>query len=353
MKVGITGFAGVGKTTVFTVLTGQEVTTHAPGERHLASVEVQDPRLDFLGALWNPRKFTRARFEVEDFPGLPSSDEKGRGEKVASLRVPEALLVVVGCFEEAVMTLPSSAAEPEAQWRALQEEFQLLDMEACERRIERVDKRLKKAGGDRTALGREREHVQELLALLEAGTPLPGESEDQNLRLVRLELGLFTDKPKVAVFNVEEGLDVCGEEAFRLTGLAANAAVLVGPVEREIAQLDGEDRAAFLAEYGLSEPAAERLTRLCYDAVQLLSFFTVGPDEVRAWPITSGSDAVTAAGKIHTDLARGFIRAEVTPFALVEGVKRLEDWKAVAKADLKGKDYVVADGDILNIRFSV
>src|SRR5262245_15212785 len=169
MKVGFLGYAGVGKTTLFSVLTGQEVAAHAPGERHLASVEVIDPRLDHLRDLWKPRKFTRARFEVEDFPPIPRESGSGRGERVASLREPDAILLVVGVFEEAAMQLPKELADPLAQRKALLEDLQFFDLEALEKRVGKTEERLKKGQGDRASQQKEVEHLKRIQAHVEAG----------------------------------------------------------------------------------------------------------------------------------------------------------------------------------------
>ena len=163
------------------------------------------------------------------------------------------------------------------------------------------------------------------------------------------ELKLFVAKPRIVVHNVAEE-DLAGGPVDFDGALAVR---LCAPVELEIAQIEGDDRTAFLAEYGLEEPASVRSTQLAYEALDLISFFTVGPDEVRAWPIPRGSDAVTAAGKIHSDLARGFIRAEVTPYDGVREATDAKSFKELGQQRLEGKEYVVQDGDVLNIRFSV
>jgi GTP-binding protein YchF len=352
MKVGFLGYGGVGKTSLFTVLTGQEVAAHAPGERHLASVEVIDPRLDHLRDLWKPRKFTRARFEVEDGPAIPRSSEgSGRGEKVAALREPDAFLLVIGAFEEAAMQLGKELADPLAQRRALLEDLLLMDLEALEKRIRKNEEKLKKGQGDRAAMTREVEHLKRIEAHVEAGKS-PRELTDSDARHVLHELKLFTDRPMVTVFNVGEATLGDAARVAELKKTPASA-VLCAPIEKEIASLEGPDRAAFLAEYRLAEPAAALLTRMAYEALDLIAFFTMGQDEVRAWPIVRGSSALAAAGRIHSDLARGFIRAEVIPYAQVKPATNERELKAASKLDLQGKEYVVQDGDILNIRFSV
>jgi ribosome-binding ATPase len=352
MKVGIVGYAGVGKTTLFTVLTGHEVAAHHAAEHHLATVEVVDPRLDRLRACWNPKKFTRARFDVEDEPALPRHDAPNRSEKIAALRDPDVLLLVVGACEDAVLQLPKEHAEPVAQRKALLEELHFFDLEALEKRIQKCEERLKKGAGDRGVMQRDVEQLKKIEAQIDKGGELR-ELNDPEARRMLHELRLFSEKPIVTVFNVGEAALADEARVAELHRAVAKSAVLCVPIEKEIAQLEGTDRADFLREYHLVEPAAPLLTRLAYEALDLVSFFTMGEDEVRAWPIARGSNAVTAAGKIHSDLARGFIRAEVIPWKKVESATDLKQLKALGHADVMGKDYVVQDGDILNIRFSV
>ncbi len=351
MKVGIVGFAGVGRTTLFSVLTGHAVAIPKPGERHLGTVDVLDPRLDRLRDLWQPKKFTRARFEVEDEPALPRGDVAGRGERLTALRDPDVLLVVIGAFEEARMQL-NELADPKAQWKAVQDDLLLFDLEALEKRTQKSEERVKKGAGDRAAMARDVEHLKKISEYVEAQRDLKPLHDPDIERLLH-ELRLFHDKPKIAVFNVGEAQLSDAAAVAALKSLAPRSAVLCAPVEREIAELSGDDRAAFLAEYHLTEPAAPLLTRMAYEALDLISFFTMGEDEVRAWPLTRGSNAVTAAGRIHSDLARGFIRAEVIPYARVAAAHDLKELKHLGRADLVGKEHAVADGDILNIRFSV
>jgi ribosome-binding ATPase YchF (GTP1/OBG family) len=353
VKVGILGYGGVGRTTLFSVLTGQEVVARAPGETHLASVEVLDPRLDHLRDVWKPKKFTRARFDVEDPPPIPAGDASDRETRVAALRHADAYLLVIGAFEQAAMALGEKLADPHAQLRTMVEELALLDLEALDKRISKAEERLKKGQGDRAALTKDVEHMKRIQAHVESGRS-PRELVDGDARRLLHELELFQDKPQVAVFNVDEAqlTDAARVEKLRAAG-APRCAVLCAPIEKEIAALEGADRAAFLKEYGLAEPAAPLLTRLAYESLDLISFFTMGNDEVRAWPITRGSNAVTAAGRIHSDLARGFIRAEVIPYARIAAAKDEKELKSLSKPDLVGKEHVVQDGDVLNIRFSV
>ena len=352
MKVGLIGFAGVGKTTLFSALTGQVVETHSPGEKHVGQVEVVDRRLDHLREIFKPRKFTRTRFEVEDLPALPQGEVRGRGELLSSLREPEALILVVGAFEQARMTLNAALADPLVQLQSLRDDLLLLDLEIAEKRLARIEERFQKKPAERAGLEHERNYVAKVRQVLESGaTDLP-EPEDKEEQRICGEMRLFLQKPRVSVFNLDEGFDsaVAGVQKMGETPFSA---IVCATIEQEIAQIEGEDRAVFLQEFGLQEPVAERMSRLAYEALNLISFFTVGPDEVRAWPVKRDSSAVVAAGKIHTDLARGFIRAEVTSFDRIKDASDEREYKNLSKSELKGKEYEVQDGDIIEIRSGV
>jgi GTP-binding protein YchF len=351
MKVGIVGYPGVGKSTVFAALTGLEP-AEVLGETRLAVADVVDERLDDLRAVFEPKKFTRARFEVEDGLVLPTPDLRGRGEAVVSLRGPDALLVTVGGFVQSIAALDSSLHDPAAQLQSFRDDLALLDLELLEGRLSRLEGRIKRGAGDRVERQREVSILEEILNEVEGGVAVAAPADRTTARILA-ELRLFAHKPVIPVLNVDESAIASGGYIEEWLPGEPLSATLSAPVEREIAMMDAEDRHAFLAEYGLTSPASERLTRLAYDALDLITFFTVGEDEVRAWPAPRGSTAVEAAGKIHTDLARGFIRAEVTAHDRITDVKNARDFKAAGAMELKGKDYVVQDGDIMNIRFSV
>ncbi len=351
MKVGIVGYPGVGKSAVFGALTGSDG-AEAPGGRRLAVAEVADERLDVLRQAFAPKRFTRARFEVEDGLVLPSSSGRGSGEAISALREPDALIVTVGIFEQALMVLDEPLHEPAVQLQSFLDELLLLDLEALEGRMGRLRERIDRGAGNRADSEQEVAFLERLIVLVEE-RELPADRTDRSHARILAELGLLTEKPVIPVLNVDESDLSRDTESRDWAGSRGPGAVLSAPVEREIALLDDEDRRAFLAEYELDSPASVRLTRVAYEALDLISFFTVGNDEVRAWPIARGSTAVEAAGKIHTDLARGFIRAEVTAYEDVAHVKDGREFKAAGATELRGKDYVVEDGDILNIRFSI
>ncbi len=348
MKVGIVGFHGGGKTSVFSLLSGLSVPPHARAERHVAMVDVIDRRLDKLADLWKPKKFTRARFEVEDWPALPREAVKGKAETVALLREVDALLLVVGIFDEASASLPADWKDPARHLRALADELLLFDLESVEKRIHKLEDRIKKNSGDRVSDSRTLDLLKRVEKDLADGRRVTVHDKEEQRQVD--ELRLFTEKPRVVVFNVDEDQISDASRIGQLKSIAEDCVVLCSPIELEIGQLEGPDRAAFLKSYGLEEPARERLTRQAHHSLDLIAFFTMGEDEVRAWPIVRGSDAVTAAGKIHTDLSKGFIRAEVIPFEHVANVSSVKELKAQARPEVRGRDYVVRDGDILNIR---
>ena len=351
MKVGIVGYSGVGKSTVFAALTGLEVAT-VPGEKRLAVADVVDHRLDVLRSIFIPKKFTRARFEVEDGMVLPSSEERGRREAISALRGPDALLVMIGGFEQSLMVLDHTLHDPSAQLQSFLDDLLLLDLEAVEGRLNRLLQRMKRGAGDRVETQREVSILERVLIEVEERRPAP-KVADRTFTRVVADLSLFAHKPVIPVLNVDESALSSFTTASDWAGRSGPGAVLSALVEHEISLLEGGDRRTFLDEYGLESPASERLTRLAYDALDLISFFTVGEDEVRAWPVRQGSSAVEAAGKIHTDLARGFIRAEVTAYEDIATVRDAREFKAAGAMEVKGRDYEVQDGDLINVRFSV
>ena len=258
MKVGVLGYPGVGKSTVFAALSGMELSL-TPGETRRAVALVGDPRLDHLRAVFQPRKFTPARFQIEECPPLPVATTKGRGAVIDGLREPDALLAVIGTFEQALMMLDDTLHDPATQLRTLRDELLLFDLEAVEQRLDRVRDRMKRGAGDQAQLGREAWILQTVLSALEAGERIPDSADREWLRLVA-ELRLFTEIPLIPVFNVDEGSGV-DATATALGSLVEGAAVLSAPVEYEIGMVDQHERAAFLDGYGLDAPASERLTR--------------------------------------------------------------------------------------------
>ncbi|MFN3649144.1 MAG: redox-regulated ATPase YchF [Armatimonadota bacterium] len=360
MKVAIVGLEQSGKTTLFGALTRQPVEVGMGGygeESRIAVVEVPDPRVDTLIELFNPRKQTRATVEfVEGGGGAPGAGRFG-SQFLQEIRRSDALVVVVRAFRNAAVPEPEGGLDPLRDYRNLEAELILADLGLVEKRLERMAKedrsKPKSAQG-----GVEKETILRIQEHLEKELPLSSlELSDQDEEAIR-HLEFVSRKPRVVVANIGED-DLGGENPLlaELKGWAERSQTpvleIAAAVEMEVAQLSPEEESTFLEALGVTESGRDRLIRTVYDLLGLQSFFTVGEDEVRAWTIRRGDNAVTAAGKIHSDLARGFIRAEVTSYEdLVQsgGTKQAKEQGLVR---LENKPYIVKDGDILNIRFSV
>lgn len=360
MNLGIVGRPGSGKTTLFHALGGppRPKVPQSPGdERVVASIEVPDPRLEWLRDLEQPKKFTPARIEFVDLPGLPVKDARGKAELLAALRDCDGFVLVARAFES--MSYPyegSPESDPAAEVRSLQEEFLLEDYAVLGRRVEKLREAAKKPSKTRERDEQELHLLEKVLADVEGKGLSVREALVQHGRgadaAFLRSFAFLSQKPVVCVVNVSEGRESDPKVKEALTAFETSLAVNAS-IEEEIAALEAADRAAFLLDFGIEEPASRRLIRASYAALGLRSFFTSGPDEVRAWTIRAGDDAVAAAGRIHSDLARGFIRAEVTPFDALRAAGSWREAKARNATRLEGKEYAVADGDILNIRFAV
>lgn len=366
MRLGIIGLPQCGKTTIFNALTGQTLPTgfmssgngngNGHIEIHTGVVSVPDPRIDHLTGLYHPKKQTYASVTYRDIGGL----DKGVGEGGLSgplrneLAAVDGFVHVVRAFASDDVPHPLDSIDPQRDLEIIEGEFLLLDLITVENRLARLQDEWGKKPELRAQNTRETAIMERLHAHLEDGQPLRTMLADltaDDLKLVR-GYGLLSLKPMLVLLNT--GDDAPTPESL-LTWEQANTtvAVLQGQIEAEIAQLGPEDRELFLAEYGIDEPGARRIIRLSYDLLGIQSFFTVGEDEVRAWPIRAGSTAVEAAGTIHTDLARGFIRAEVAAYDDLMTLGDMKAVKAAGRQRLEGKEYRVRDGDIMSIRFNV
>jgi GTP-binding protein YchF len=357
VKIGLLGLPRSGKTTLFNLLTGARVaTSRYEGERaelHAGMVRVPDPRVDRLSALFTPRKTTYASFEVVDLAGITRGERAGLDAR--EFRGADALLHVVRAFDDPTLGGP----DPRRDIVDLEMELLLADLEVVERRLERLELSLRKRRTDAEAA--EQAVLQRLKTALEAETPLraAGLSADE-ARAIR-GFTFLSEKPILHCVNLhEKGLAEGPRiiEACGLADVAARPQTRVGwvsaVIEAEVAQLAGEERDAFLTDLGLAEPAINRVLYDCYALLGLVSFFTVGEDEVRAWPIRAGTRAQDAAGTVHSDIARGFIRAEVTAYAdLLATGGSLAEVRARGQLRLEGKDYPVQDGEICHFRFNV
>ena len=346
MKIGLVGFAGSGKTTVFNTLTGLDVPVGFGGELHLGTVKVPDQRIDALSKIFKPKKTIYAEIVFSDIPGEHGAEKKGLSQKaLQQIRDQDVLCLVLRAFPNPALDTP---ADPAAELDAFHTECLLADLAMVERRLDRAKK--------------DKPDAMELAAFelmqktLEQDLPLRSLSAQALDRGKLSGYGFLTDRPLMVVLNRSEdeaARPLPEAMAARLEAIHAAGLVLSASVEAEIAKMDAADQAAFLDDLGLKESALTRFIHTAYGLLDLISFFTVGPDEVRAWPVRRGSTARQAAGKIHTDLERGFIRAEVMPYAVFMAHGSEHALKEAGKLQLEGKDYGVADGDILNIRFNV
>lgn len=352
MRVGLVGLPGAGKTTLFRALGGQrEKVPHAPqDERPVVSVEVPDPRLEWLRDLWQPRKFTPARVGFADLPGIPERAVKGKAELLAAVRECDALALVLRDFAADPYGL--GPPDPGRDLETLRTEFLLGDLAVVEGRLERLQAKLRKPVKDRAEDEKELALLERIRPLLESGEGLADlelRPEDEK-RIAGFQF--LARKPLLLVRNVAEEALTSPPPTALLQGVPEIR--LCATVEEDVAGLEPGERAEFLAAYGIAEPARDALVRAAYAACRVHSFFTAGEDEVRAWTIPVGATAVEAAAKIHSDLARGFIRAEVVPWEELHAAGDLRRFKEARGAPrLEGRDYVVQDGDILEIRFSV
>ena len=357
MKIGLVGLPKSGKTTLFNLLTGSSAATSrydaGRAELHTGIARVPDPRVDRLTALFKPRKTTYATFEVVDLAGIEKDDRGGLEAK--EFRNADALLHVVRAFPDDAR----GAAEPRRDVLDLELTLALADLEVVERRLERLEASIKKQRKE--AEVREQELLGRLKIALETETPLRAVTMTADeARLVR-GFTFLSQKPILHLVNVEEDAIAEGgrvAERYGLADVAARPHTRVGwvsaVIEAEIARLDGDEQQAFLADLGLAEPAINRVLRECFALLGLVSFFTTGEDEVRAWPIPAGTRAQDAAGTVHSDIARGFIRAEVNSYdELVAVGGSFADLRARGQLRLEGKDYVVLDGEICHFRFNV
>jgi GTP-binding protein YchF len=337
MRVGLVGFAGSGKSTLFQLLTGA---TPDPGKVHSGQVGVAtltDPRLDFLAAMHKPKKVTPATVELLDTPGLVPGTHGDNPQRLALIREGDALLVVLAGF---------AGGDPAADLAAFRDELLFADLSVVTNRVERLEASIKKPRPDREQLQKELALVQRISAVLERGETVAslGLSDEEKKPL--RSFGLLTDKPQVILLNTVQGQPV--PEPLRQ--VAPDNLAIDAKLELELGELDPEERAAFMADMQIEELGRDRIIRRAYDAVGIITFFTAGDPEVRGWNLERGASAVEAAGKIHTDLAKGFIRAEVTPYDDLVRAGTMKEAKARNLQRLEGKEYIVKDGDIIYFR---
>jgi len=344
MKVGLIGRRGAGKTTIFNMLTGLKAQVGGYGgkeEIHLGVIKVPDERVDKLSEMFRPKKTTYAEIRFTDFPPAQSEDNvKANAALLAQMREVDAMALVLGDFEP--------DAEPLKDLNGLMTEMILSDLAVVENRRARLKK--EKARPQEEAL------LERCVQALENETSLRNLDFSVDEENLLSGFGFLSRKPVLVLFNRAD--DTVGQPLLpsyqkELEKKGLEGLVLAAKVEMEIAQLDENDRPAFLKDIGIEEPARDRFIRASYRLLNLISFFTTGEDEVRAWTISRETRARQAAGKIHSDIERGFIRAEVIAYPDLVTLGSEAKCKEAGKLRLEGKDYVVQDGDVIHFRFAV
>jgi GTP-binding protein YchF len=356
MRLGIIGLPQSGKTTLFNALTrGAQPTGVGSGkiEVHTAVVDVPDPRVDRLSAMFKPKKTIYAKVTYADIAGLDGSASKSgiSGTLLNQITQMDGLIHVVRVFEDESIPHPSGSIDPQRDIQAMDSEFILNDLISVERKLERLNEESKNRGGrDKAVIEREIVLFQRMKDALEQEIPLRDIDLSEEEEKAFAGFGFLSRKPILIVLNLSEG-----QAAPNITYAHKHSQVvsLQGKLEMEIAQLPPDEMKLFLDEYGIEEPSLNRMIRLSYDLLGLQSFFTAGEDECRAWTVARGATAPEAAGVIHPDLQKGFIRAEVVQYNDLIALGSIAEAKAHGKFSLEVKDYIVKDGDILNIRFAV
>src|SRR5258705_4133179 len=356
LRAALIGLPSSGKTTLFQLMTSIHDAPRGKGDVNIGISKVPDERLDRLTAMYNPRKRVPATVEFTDIAGPARSGAQALVD-VAGYKNADALVHVIRAFRDASVPHPSSAIDPARDAQAMEDELILADLGVAERRLERIEKDLKK--GKSTELDRERDLVQQCKDALEHGTPLRTlQLAGDDLKRLR-GFQFLSAKPLLLVINLDEA-DVAevGSDLSRAadkTGLTAflahastRAVALCAKIELEISQLEGADATAFLSHLDLNESGLDRVIRTSYDLLGYISFFTAGEEEVRAWSIARGTSAVLAAGEIHTDISRGFIRAEVVRYEHLLARGTLAACRDHGELRLEGKEYIVLDGDVIN-----
>ena len=361
-KVGIVGLPNVGKSTLFNALT-RTASAQAANfpfctiEPNVGEVSVPDPRLDKIAGIAQSKSVIPARMTFVDIAGLVKGASQGEGlgnQFLANIRETDAIAHVLRCFEDDDVTHVSNKVDPVDDAQTIETELMLADLESIEKRLANTAKKIK--GGDKEAM-KAAELMEQVKTLLEDGKPARVlEVDKEDAKAFRM-LQLLTAKPILYVSNVGEddaaaGNDLSAKVAAMAEAQGAAHVVISASIEAEVAMLDDEERAVFLDDLGLEESGLDRLIRAGYGLLHLITYFTAGPKETRAWTIPAGYRAPQAAGAIHTDFEKGFIRAETTAYDDFVAHNGEQGSKDAGKMRLEGKEYLVKDGDIMHFRFA-
>lgn len=356
MKAALLGLLQSGKSTILSAISGKAIPPPGSTAIEEAIVPVPDERLDWLTEYYKPKKTTHATVDCLDLPGLNFTDEHGRAAArrlINQIRTVDLLVLVVRAFENPAVPPYRNNVNPAGDLTELKTELLLADLELVATRIEKLEKQVHKPTKTQAHDKAELALQKKLQEAIESEQPISSAVETDAEREMIKSLGFLTLKPIAVAVNIgEDQLDK--EFDFSSTiDSSVPVVTICAKLEHELSQLDTESRIEFMADLGLNESAAGKFVKSCYAALGLISFLTVVSDELRAWPIKQGTAALDAAGKVHTDIKRGFIRAETFAFDDLRALGSEKALKAAGKIRLEGKDYVVQDGDIINFRFNV
>jgi len=355
VQLGILGLPKSGKTTLFNTLTASHQATDkyaTSNQTNMGTAQVRDVRLEALRDLFKPKRYMPASVQYVDIPDL-NKGESAESLDLAKLKMVDALVHVVRAFDDPEILHPEGSIDPARDVSTMDLELILADHDIVERRLERLEKATKR--GLNPEEQRERQILADIvLPALEAEKPLREVELDPEDEKRLRGFQLLSAKPMLIVINADETRAAEPPEAFGITPRPAVRAVTVSaPIEQEISTLSPEEQKDFLADLGLTEPSLDRVTRASYDLLGVISFFTVGEDEVRAWTIRRGTRAREAAGTIHSDIERGFIRAEVVHCDDLIRLKTMAACRDAGLLRLEGKEFVMKDGDVTHFRFNV